>query len=227
MLITTVMPSSANAATSASTSRLACGSRLAVGSSRNSSARAHRPSARQREPLLLAARQHARRTLRAGPRGRRAPAPRARAARAAARGTPASHSASSRLCHTDRRSRNGRWNTIACVGSRPTTSSATRALAGMRRAGRAAGAATWSCRSRCCRPARCVRRRARRSRRRRAPSRRRSARRRGAARSAASTSSACSAWQAPLAMSLRRPGTLIDAPRRAAPAAAAAARCRR
>jgi hypothetical protein len=45
-------------------SRVAPGSRLAVGSSRNSTSGAQRPGARQREALLLAAREHARGTMR-------------------------------------------------------------------------------------------------------------------------------------------------------------------
>ncbi len=56
---------------SLSTSRVAPGSRLAVGSSRNSTSGSQRPGAREREALLLAARQHARRAIARARRGRR------------------------------------------------------------------------------------------------------------------------------------------------------------
>ena len=57
------MPRAATARITSSIALVAAGSRLAVGSSRNSTSRIARQRARQREPLLLAAGQPPRRTL--------------------------------------------------------------------------------------------------------------------------------------------------------------------
>ena len=97
-----------------SISRVAPGSRLAVGSSRNSTSGLERPGAREREPLLLAAGQHARRTVREM---READAlersPRASVALRRARRRRAA-SAYATFASAERRSITGRWNTIAC-----------------------------------------------------------------------------------------------------------------
>ena len=114
VVITIFVPRAWIAAITRSTSRVAAGSRLAVGSSRNSTSGRERPGARQRQALLLAAGEHARRPLRQRVAGRRARAPRVRGRRAASRGTPAHAPArTSRSPRAERRSSTGRWNTIA------------------------------------------------------------------------------------------------------------------
>ena len=144
-----------SSAISASTSRLAAGSRLAVGSSRNSTLRPHRPGTRQRQALLLAARQRARR-----PRAPARPGPtRCSAAATRCARSPPRHAGQpqreAQVVATDRRSRKGRWNTIAWATSLRSEPGAARRRPWLmwRASGRAAGAAAWSCPSRWRRPA--------------------------------------------------------------------------
>ena len=109
MLITSVMPSAAKSASSASTSCFADGSRLAVGSSRNSrSGRTAQPRARARR-CCSPPESDARRPVAQGAEAdaRAAPAPRARRAARSRRPAWASQSAMRRLFQTERRSRNG------------------------------------------------------------------------------------------------------------------------
>ena len=86
--------------------------------------RPQRPGARQREALLLAAGQHARRPVREVREPDLAPAPRARRARARA-ATPGDLQRVATLPSAERRSITGRWNTIACrrraLGAAPAT----------------------------------------------------------------------------------------------------------
>jgi hypothetical protein len=115
VLSTTVGPSSAKASISASTSCLAPGSRLAVGSSRKQHARARGPGAGQGQPLLLPAGELARGARRLGEQ----PHPRQRLRRAPGvlgPGHAASHRATRTLACADRCSRNGRWNSMAPSG---------------------------------------------------------------------------------------------------------------
>ena len=114
VVMTILVPSASKAAMMRSISRVAPGSRLAVGSSRKRISGSQRPGAREREALLLAAGEHARRAVgdgvEADARERSPGAP--LALRRRARRAPRARRRRWRA--RERRSITGRWNTIAC-----------------------------------------------------------------------------------------------------------------
>ena len=179
MLITSVTPSAASASISASTSRLAlrveAGGRLVE----QQHVGLQRPGARQRQALLLAARQRARRTRRPAPSRPTRCSARAAALRRAARAARRAATSPSSTLPAHRQAQQERP-----LEQHRLTPARGRAIASTRAArrtapGRAAGAAAWSCPIRWRRPAPARSpRRSVEARRRAAPARRRSARRR-------------------------------------------------
>ena len=98
--------------TRASTSRLAAGSRLAVGSSRKSTSGCRAQARASARRCCWPAESVCAGRSASASRPTRCSALRARAARPA-RGTPCSHSATSRLRRTESRRKKGRWKTMA------------------------------------------------------------------------------------------------------------------